>query len=574
MDGLGAMDLTAMVPSSPAPLPSPPPPKRPRHEVITTESDESDGPVEPVDHVDHVDPEANTGTAGKGKELCKDDIETIFPRICPDYVAGLSATHGNDVHAIIFAISEKLEVDGKYPVRPGPGHCQPRKRKRSSESSDSEDDLPNRRGTKPGPEDASGDPEYLKLVRSRTAGPDYAVMRQSREYIILALNLLCQDFKFVPRHDVQRQLIQNKGSVLETYIAMDEQLRNADRTPVPWTDMERPTEVIHRFAPGRLLQIDMGLYTQNERAALVEFAAARKLREDRKAQSEAAADEQQKLALARANGELVECGICFEECMVSRMVECQGDIKHRFCRSCMRSQAETEIGMSRHVLSCMSVDGCSAGFSVAQKELFLDEQLAVALDRIEAAENLRAAGIENLATCPFCPYAAEYPPVEVDKEFRCENPSCLQVSCRLCRRATHIPKSCAEDAAERGLNARHTLEEAMSEALIRRCNNCSYPFVKIDGCNKITCVKCRTKQCDVCRRTITHYNHFDDESRGGKRGRCPLYDRWDKRHAMEVNNAEKEARKKVLEEDPGVVRLASEVSRFGPLRWRSLLTVF
>jgi len=85
---------------------------------------------------------------------------------------------------------------------------------------------------------------------------------------------------------------------------------------------------------------------------------------------------------------------------------------------------------------------------------------------------LRLAGIENLETCPFCPYAAEYPPVEVDKEFRCQNPECDEISCRLCRKPTHIPKSCAEAEMENGHSARRAIEEAMSSAMIRKCNKC------------------------------------------------------------------------------------------------------
>lgn len=82
------------------------------------------------------------------------------------------------------------------------------------------------------------------------------------------------------------------------------------------------------------------------------------------------------------------------------------------------------------------------------------------------------AGIENLASCPFCPFAAEYPPVEDNREFRCENPTCQIVSCRLCNAHTHIPKTCAEAALESGIPARRGIEEAMTAALIRKCNKC------------------------------------------------------------------------------------------------------
>jgi TRIAD3 protein (E3 ubiquitin-protein ligase RNF216) len=134
--------------------------------------------------------------------------------------------------------------------------------------------------------------------------------------------------------------------------------------------------------------------------------------------------------------------------------------------------AETQVGLSKFELTCMSIDRCTAGFSEDQRSLFLDTKLQIALGRIEQEAMLRLAGIENLETCPFCPYAAEYPSVEVNKEFRCQNPDCEEVSCRFCRKPTHIPKSCAEVEMENGCSARRIIEEAMSAAMIRTCNKC------------------------------------------------------------------------------------------------------
>lgn len=161
------------------------------------------------------------------------------------------------------------------------------------------------------------------------------------------------------------------------------------------------------------------------------------------------------------------------------------------------------------------------------------------------------AGIENLASCPFCPYAAEYPPIEVDKEFRCVRPECEKVSCRLCKLESHIPKSCEENAKDIGLSVRRQIEEAMSEALIRKCNKCGTPFVKEEGCNKMTCTRpgCGNVQCYVCSKSCT-YSHFNDERRGGKTGNCPLFEKTSTRHHNEVKKAEMEALQKIRAEHP------------------------
>ena len=175
----------------------------------------------------------------------------------------------------------------------------------------------------------------------------------------------------------------------------------------------------------------------------------------------------------------------------------------------------------------------------------------VALERNEQESNLRLAGIENLASCPFCPYAAEYPPIEVNHQFQCQRPDCEKLSCRHCKLDSHIPKSCEEFAKENGLSIRRQIEEAMSAALIRKCNKCHTPFIKEEGCNKMTCTRpgCHNIQCYVCSKSCG-YDHFNDVSRGGKPENCPLFENAEVRHDQEVKSAEKAAMEKVRADHP------------------------
>lgn len=121
----------------------------------------------------------------------------------------------------------------------------------------------------------------------------------------------------------------------------------------------------------------------------------------------------------------------------------------------------------------MSMDSCPAGFTLSERRKFLDQKLIDVMDRLEREDSLRTAGLENLVGCPFCPFAAECLSVTVDKEFRCLNPDCEIISCRLCQSETHIPKSCDEHAKHSGSTQRHRLEEEMTRALIRNCNKCN-----------------------------------------------------------------------------------------------------
>lgn len=84
----------------------------------------------------------------------------------------------------------------------------------------------------------------------------------------------------------------------------------------------------------------------------------------------------------------------------------------------------------------------------------------------------------------------------------------------------------------------------------------------------MTCTRsgCKNVQCYVCSKSCD-YSHFDDRSRGGKKGNCPLFDDVEQRHEDEVKAAEELARKQVVSENPNVdedllkVNFSEEVRR-------------
>ncbi len=79
------------------------------------------------------------------------------------------------------------------------------------------------------------------------------------------------------------------------------------------------------------------------------------------------------------------------------------------------------------------------------------------------------------------------------------------------------------------------------------------PFIKEHGCNKMTCSRpgCYNVQCYVCHKSCD-YTHFDDTTRGGKKGNCPLFENAEERHEEEVIAAEEKARKEVAKANPGL----------------------
>src|SRR5271169_4137191 len=93
---------------------------------------------------------------------------------------------------------------------------------------------------------------------------------------------------------------------------------------------------------------------------------------------------------------------------------------------------------------------------------------------------------------------------------------CRQLSILPCRGSfpqilrRYIPikvhHSHSEYQLENTLTSRHAVEEAMSTALIRRCNICGQPFVKDGGCNQMTC-SCGNSQCFICSQNVDGHDH-------------------------------------------------------------------
>ncbi|XP_018569505.1 E3 ubiquitin-protein ligase RNF216-like [Anoplophora glabripennis] len=137
----------------------------------------------------------------------------------------------------------------------------------------------------------------------------------------------------------------------------------------------------------------------------------------------------------------------------------------------------------------------------------------------KAVAEIKAAGIEELESCPFCDFA--YIPNESDKIFRCLNPDCMKESCRKCKEPNHLPLKCEEVEKDENVKARTYIENKMTEALLRKCWHCGINFIKDEGCNKMTC-PCGASMCYLCREPVTDYSHFKWMS-NDKYELCPLF---------------------------------------------------
>ncbi|RDW80872.1 hypothetical protein BP5796_05570 [Coleophoma crateriformis] len=466
-------------------------------------------PAVPREQQEVISPKVQT------KAACIDTVAAMFPGICLNYAEGIFHSISHDSEQLIAHILDQAENGEKWPKAKDMQKLLKRKREVNEE-----------------------DEAIRKYTTERQLADPMHDMK------ILIKECLQEDFVSTPMTYIEAVLKQDNYRLFPAYIVLELAERTWDSRNPTYLKLKKNRKVRNAYLDKSNPQL-LDAHLENDhleiqtREILLEFQAARKLRrkqdQAREAERQLVAAEEQNLLEAQREGLMSECGCCFCDHPINRMVYCDKDEGHMFCRGCARQMAETEIGNS--------------------KKLFLDEKSTIALERNEQEAALRMAGIENLASCPFCPYAAEYPPVEVNREFTCAAPDCERVSCRLCRMDSHIPKTCAENAKENSLSIRRQIEEAMSAALIRRCNKCSTPFVKENGCNKMTCTRagCSNTQCYVCSKPAG-YDHFNDLTRGGKVGNCPLFDTQDllleQRHENEIRQAEKVALAKIRADHP------------------------
>jgi E3 ubiquitin-protein ligase RNF216 len=96
------------------------------------------------------------------------------------------------------------------------------------------------------------------------------------------------------------------------------------------------------------------------------------------------------------------------------------------------------------------------------------------------------------------------------------------------------------------------VEEAISEAVIRKCPKCKKPIIKSDGCNKIRCA-CGAFMCYVCQKAIKDYSHFCQTAHcthpPKSCKKCPLYTKAEEDDARAMREAGYAAAEKVKMEN-------------------------
>ncbi|GAA5897292.1 hypothetical protein JCM5296_000992 [Sporobolomyces johnsonii] len=349
-----------------------------------------------------------------------------------------------------------------------------------------------------------------------------------------ALAQLYLDFDSISQVNLKRLFQSNSSFYAPTYVAAEKALKQ--------TDAERGFKLMlgSRAAKGKgkgKVCEDLEKEKQWVAEGLVRLRAA----DDRAARLAKQLEEE------IASGAYFECGCCFSDTAISQLVICSEGCQ--FCKDCAVMNAESQIGMRKYILPCMSTSGCSATFPESEIAKCLPPKSLHALHKIRQEKEVDLAELEGLEKCPFCPFAYI---IENDQErlFHCQREDCGIKD--------HLPKTCKEVSEDAKVDSIHRIEEAMSAALIRRCPKpgCNEPYIKEAGtCNKITCSSCRTLSCYICNKIIEGYQHFKNAGSNAAwtepGANCVLWEDSDQRVFQEVEAA-RIAAEKLAREHPGV----------------------
>ena len=210
--------------------------------------------------------------------------------------------------------------------------------------------------------------------------------------------------------------------------------------------------------------------------------------------------------------------------------------RHLFCRSCIEEFFKTKIndGDIENIL-CPGSD-CDSVIPTALIRSVVDDETFQRYDVLLLRKSLASLG--ELCYCPRI--SCQYPVLYEEGASHATCPSCSLTFCILCRRTYHGVSPCRfkfdeiEKLREKYLKADHTkrmeLEKRYGKPAIKEaideydsnvflkenctpCPHCSAWCQKTEGCNKMTCTKCKNYFCWLCGKILgktNPYSHFRD----------------------------------------------------------------
>eukprot|EP00050_Salpingoeca_kvevrii_P019425 m.85895 g.85895 ORF g.85895 m.85895 type:complete len:465 (-) comp8411_c0_seq1:183-1577(-) len=224
-----------------------------------------------------------------------------------------------------------------------------------------------------------------------------------------------------------------------------------------------------------------------------------------------------------------QCVICFDDYLGEEMKKLSA-CGHLYCRDCITEHCNVQI--REGTVNDIRCPNCGVDIQAGDIQSLVSPEIWVRYDRLMLQRLLD----QETVSCPRCQQPAYRD--EGEKTLgMC--PNCTFNFCLLCEKTYHKGSNCAiEDlrsVVEEYLEAEgerrtaletkygqevltqlvsHTLSERYIENSSQQCPSCKSPISKIDGCNKMHCMRCHTFFCWLCLKVLDKsnpYAHFNQE---------------------------------------------------------------
>ncbi|KAL3878211.1 hypothetical protein ACJMK2_030579 [Sinanodonta woodiana] len=230
------------------------------------------------------------------------------------------------------------------------------------------------------------------------------------------------------------------------------------------------------------------------------------------------------------------CKVCFSDVVGAKCISFLG-CGHIYCSDCMRDYFSVQIQEANvRGLECPE-EKCESQAHPSQVKQLVTPELFAKYEKL-----LLQTCLDMMVDVIYCPRPACQCPVLLDRESSmCVCPDCRFVFCTLCLFTYHGLSPCklkadgikklkeeyekGDQATRQLLEKRYgkaTIKQALEESFTRewldkfskQCPSCGSCIQKIDGCNKMTCMKCRAYFCWICMGHLSNsnpYKHYNTE---------------------------------------------------------------
>lgn len=153
-----------------------------------------------------------------------------------------------------------------------------------------------------------------------------------RILILSSYLLLQQSFPQLYMDDVRKTLDRHYKCLYPTYLALNKVMVEWDPRNPPFRTKTRVSKPPRAYNLNAIDEAIRNALDGGEREALEEFRAARAIQQKQRAQAEEEKRKEQKerenFEISKIEGNIADCGCCFVEYAMNRMVHCDGEMLH------------------------------------------------------------------------------------------------------------------------------------------------------------------------------------------------------------------------------------------------------